>query len=125
MFKKYFSRLKFQPNSSQCIVLLFVSSDSLYFLAIFKLGLRFGKVCEQKREQKHKKNAKGSKCNIENCSYVFSPVGNFLVFSLCSFCVFTCIFDTNRLVSKTRVKMQEKSKNASETKHSVLRPLQL
>ena len=47
----------------------------------------------------------------------------FLTFSLrFFFCVSTRVLDTNMLVSKTR-KNARKIKNASETTHSVIRPL--
>ena len=86
-------------------------------------GLRFGKVCEQKRKQKREKNATGSRFYPTHSVIIIGlALGNLLAFFLHLSCIFTLVFDTNMLVSKTQVKTREKIKNANETTHSVIRP---
>ena len=66
--------------------------NKIYSFIHYALGLRFGKVYEQKCET----NAIGSQFYPTNSviSYRFSCVGYFSR-------VFPCIFDTNMLISKT------------------------
>ena len=93
-----------------------VNTSSLKPLLHFAFGLRFGKVCEQKCE----KNATGSRFYPThrviwlNFIAFFSCWVLFLRFSS----VFAHVFDTNMLVSKTRVKMREKSK--TQVKQSIV-----
>ena len=98
----------------------------------YALGSRFGK--ENVRKTREKRNWLAFLpyvyCNIEPISCVFLAFFFFscvlLAFFLRSSCVFTHVLDTNMLIYKMQAKCENnarKIKNASETTHTVIRPL--